>query len=151
MWLWLWLEIVSCCQKFREFSWRRVYLSCYRELWRVRKMAVEGDWEEMARKKNRLCKEDFICGLMLQWDGYKCVARISLVKAENPSAYVTMNCKVCKSALAMYVLPLVPSCECIRCNKSHPPIQHPSCKSRNPPTHENIILKVKLFWDYQKW
>jgi hypothetical protein len=40
------------------------------------------------------------------------VARIRLVKIENPSACVTVNCKVCTSASA--VLPAVPSCEYIR-------------------------------------
>jgi hypothetical protein len=35
------------CQKLREFNWVR----CCPELGRVLEMAVEGDWEEMARNK----------------------------------------------------------------------------------------------------
>jgi hypothetical protein len=36
------------------------------------------------RKWIRLCKEDFMRNLKLQWDSYKSVARIQLVKTENP-------------------------------------------------------------------
>jgi hypothetical protein len=32
------------------------------------------------------------------------VTRIRLVKSENPSACVTVNCKLCKSAIALYCL-----------------------------------------------
>jgi hypothetical protein len=46
------------------------------------------------------------------------------VKTENPSACATVNCKVYRSAIALYCLK-VPSCEYIRCNKSNHPIQTP--------------------------
>jgi hypothetical protein len=36
----------------------------------------------------------------------KAVARIRLVKTENPSVCVTLNCKVCRSAIALYYLEL---------------------------------------------
>jgi hypothetical protein len=39
---------------------------------------------------------------------FKCVARIRLVKTKNPSACVTVNCKVCRSTIALQ-LPVVPS------------------------------------------
>jgi hypothetical protein len=34
----------------------------------------------------------------------KFVARIRLVKTDNLSVYVTVNCKVCTSAIALYYL-----------------------------------------------
>jgi hypothetical protein len=34
-------------------------------------MAVEGDWEEMAKKGIRLWKEDFMCDLKWEWDCYE--------------------------------------------------------------------------------
>jgi hypothetical protein len=49
----------------------------------------------------RTRKEDFMCDLKLQWDCYKSVARKRLMKTENPSACGTVNCKVCKSAIAL--------------------------------------------------
>jgi hypothetical protein len=71
------------------------------------------------KKGIRLCQEDFTCDLKWQWDCDKSVARIRLVKAENPNVCVT-NWKVCR------ILPVVPSCECIRFNKSNHPIQNPT-------------------------
>jgi hypothetical protein len=50
------------------------------------------------------CKDDFMCDLKLQRDSYKPVTRIRLVKTKKPSACVTVNCKVCKSAIVMYCL-----------------------------------------------
>jgi hypothetical protein len=66
-------------------------------------MAVEDDWEENTRNELDY-KEDFMCDLKLQWDGYKPVARIQLVKNDSPSAWVMVNCKVCKSVIVLYYL-----------------------------------------------
>jgi hypothetical protein len=51
-----------------------------------------------------LWKEDFMCDLKWQWDCYKSVAWMRLVKTENTSACVTVNCKLCRSAIALYCL-----------------------------------------------
>jgi hypothetical protein len=78
-----------------------IWVSYCREFRRVLEMAVQGDWEDMAR--NELdCKEDYVCDLKWQWDCYKSVVRIRLVKTENPSACTTVNCKVCTSVIALY-------------------------------------------------
>jgi hypothetical protein len=45
-----------------------------------------------------------MCDLKRQWDCYKAVARIRLVKTENTGACVTVNCKVYRSAIALYCL-----------------------------------------------
>jgi hypothetical protein len=37
-----------------------------------------------------------------QWDSYNSVARIRLLKTDNPSECVTVNCKVCRLAIALY-------------------------------------------------
>jgi hypothetical protein len=42
--------------------------------------------------------------LKLQRDGYKSVARIRLVKTENFNTCVTVNCKMCRSAIGLYYL-----------------------------------------------
>jgi hypothetical protein len=44
------------------------------------------------KKRIRWCKEDLMCYLKLQCDCFKSVARIRLVKTENRSACVTVNC-----------------------------------------------------------
>jgi hypothetical protein len=56
------------------------------------------------KKEIRVRKEDFTCDLKWQWDCYKSVARIRLLKTENPSEYLTVNCKVCRSAIALFCL-----------------------------------------------
>jgi hypothetical protein len=53
----------------------------------LREVAVEGDWEEMARKELD-CIKKASCTLELKWDCYESVVRILLVKTENPSVCV---------------------------------------------------------------
>jgi hypothetical protein len=56
------------------------------------------------KKGIRLWQEDLACGFELQWDCYKSVARIRLVKTENYSACITVDCKVCRSAVTLYCM-----------------------------------------------
>jgi hypothetical protein len=50
------------------------------EFWRLQPKVIEN-----GKKGIRLCKEDFMCDLKLQWDCDESVARIRLVKTENPN------------------------------------------------------------------
>jgi hypothetical protein len=50
----------------------------------------------MARKELECAKKK------LQRDCYKSVTRIRLVKAEKPGACATVNCNVCRIAIALY-------------------------------------------------
>jgi hypothetical protein len=79
------------------------------------------------------------------------------VKTENTSACATVNCKVCRSAIALK-LPVVPSCECIRCNKANHPIQNTSYKSHtNPYTWQYfgciwcLLNLVFFFFSFLGW
>jgi hypothetical protein len=97
-------KVAVSCQKLRKFSWRIVHFS---DLSRIVSSSGDGSLRWLRRTGKigiRLCKEDFMCDLKLQWDGYKSVARIRLMKTENPSACVTVNCRVCRSAIALYCL-----------------------------------------------
>jgi hypothetical protein len=86
------------CQQLREFNWRRVHLS--QLLSRIRSSSGDGSlmWLIINDKKRIRLWKDFMCDLKLQWDRYKSVARIRLVKTENPSACVTVNCEVWKQS-----------------------------------------------------
>jgi hypothetical protein len=43
-----------------------------------------------------------MCDIQLQWDCDISIERIRLVKTENPSAWATVNWKVCRIVLALY-------------------------------------------------
>jgi hypothetical protein len=60
--------------------------------------------ERNDRKEIKLCKEDFTCDLKLQCDCDASVARIRVVRTQNPSACETVNCNVCRIAIRMYCL-----------------------------------------------
>jgi hypothetical protein len=94
---------VSCYQKLREFSWRRVHLrdvvENLVEFWRWKSKVFEKKWQEMNQTAKRRLHVWFEVT-----DSYKSVARIRLMKTEKPSACVTVNCKVCRSAIALHCL-----------------------------------------------
>jgi hypothetical protein len=122
-----------------------VLISRWQKFGRVLAMAVEGDREEMAGKE-LVCDKKTSCVIWSYSDTDKSVARIRLRKMENPSECVTVNCKVYRSAIALY-------CQqsrvvWIRC-QSNPPIQNPFYKSRtNPNTwpHELFNTCFKAAW-----
>jgi hypothetical protein len=97
-------------QKLREFSWKRVHLS--ELLPRNGSSSEDGSLRRLRRNDKkwiRLWQEHFMYDLKLQWDGYKSVAGIRLVKTENRSACVTVNCIKCGNSDTA-VLPVIPSC-----------------------------------------
>jgi hypothetical protein len=67
---------------------------------------IELNWQlqKNGKRKIKLWKGFFMCNLKWHWDCCKSVARIRLAKIEHPGACVTVNCKVCRSAIALYYL-----------------------------------------------
>jgi hypothetical protein len=55
-------------------------------------------------REDLACNFKTSCMLQLQWDCYKSVARIRLVKTEDTYMRVTVNCKICRSVIALYCL-----------------------------------------------
>jgi hypothetical protein len=77
-------------------------------------------------------------------DSYKPVARIRLVKTENPSACATVNCKV-RGDSGSAVLPVVPSC--VNNVSINPVIQYKTrlISHAHTPVRGNIYIDVSLF------
>jgi hypothetical protein len=51
-----------------------------------------------------MARKEFGCEKKWEWDCYKSVARIRLVKNGSPGTWVTVNCNVCISVIALYCL-----------------------------------------------
>jgi hypothetical protein len=105
-------------------------------------MAVEDDLENMATESQfailkLVCEEKTACVIITV---LKYFARIRLVKTEKPSMCVTVNSKVCITAIALQ-LPVVPSWV-HKCNKSNHPVQIPS-NSHNIPKSWQFFQHTK--------
>jgi hypothetical protein len=88
---------------WRQTASRKVTLTL--TLTRIEIGSSSGDgsrrWLRRNGKKGiSLWQEDFTCDLKWQRDCDKSVARIRLVKTEDPNACTTVNCKVCRRAIA---------------------------------------------------
>jgi hypothetical protein len=61
------------------------------------------------------------------------------VKLENPSACATVNCKLCKSAIALY-LSVIKRTSNQGANKSNHPNWNPLFSSRIPAIHVTVFI-----------
>jgi hypothetical protein len=55
-------------------------------------------------RKELVCNMKSSCVTLNYGETDKSVVRIRLVTTENPNACVTVNCKVCRSAIVLYCL-----------------------------------------------
>jgi hypothetical protein len=90
-------------------------------------MAVEED-----SKKGLGCEKKTLYVLQLQWDSYKSIARIRLLRTENPSTCVTVNNKVCNPAWRRVRIP------------PHGPASHR--RRRNGKTAPGVITVPPCSW-----
>jgi hypothetical protein len=100
----------------------------------------QSDWKRNS-KKTTLWSKPLVSVL-------RSVARRRLVKTENPSACATVNWKLYRSEIALY-LSVIKS-TCIQgANKSNNPKQNPLFSSRLPRTHDNIFWKIYILPNYK--
>jgi hypothetical protein len=136
---WQYKTVFSVGSVPRSYKGAHYRIVVGRECGWILEMAVESDWEEMARKESDCAKKS----PRVIWSAsetYKSVARIRLLKTANPLACVTVKWKVCRIAIVLQ-LHVVPSCECISSNKSNHPIQKTS--KSHPYAWQYVILQCK--------
>jgi hypothetical protein len=86
---WEELSRVLRCQPAKIWAWEQLEIE-------LKESAVEGDWEETARRE-LACEKKTSCVI---WSD----SEIRLVKTENTSACATVNCKMCRSEIVLYCL-----------------------------------------------
>jgi hypothetical protein len=109
MWLWLWLDATEHTTVVTSEGSSFGMPAC----WDI-SFGAAGDRIQIVggrrwlirdgKKEIRVWQGDFMCDLKLEWNCNKSVAKIRLMKTEEPSACVTVKWKVCKSAIALYRL-----------------------------------------------
>jgi hypothetical protein len=104
-----------------------------------RKLVVEEDLE-VSLWRLSMWLEDLVTMRL-----FNSFTRIRQVKTENPSTCVTVNCKLCKPAIALYCVYERVDCKII-VNKSNHPIKNPLLFATEPRTRDNIYISQVSAW-----